>query len=101
MAVATCREKPTPDSAIAATVEPSSRRSRICAAIEEIEDDIEEEHLETVSEAEHPEVHRVPRRVLHRRLLLNAVRLCREDVKATLREQHKMEKHLRGVTGVV
>ena len=30
---------------------------------------------------------------------MNAVRLCREDVKATLREQHKMEleKHLRGV----
>ena len=73
---------------------PKPKKKRVEQAeehtIEEIEDDIEEEHLETVSEAEHPEVHRVPRRVLHRRFVLDAVRLCREDVKATLREQHKM-----------
>ena len=40
---------------------PKPKKKRVEQAeeltIEEIEDDIEEEHLETVSEAEHPEVH--------------------------------------------
>ena len=40
---------------------------------------------------------RVPRRELYRKVLLDAARRCREDVKETLREQRKMEKHLRGV----
>lgn len=79
---------------------PKPKKKRVEQAeehtIEEIEDDIEEEHLETVCEAQFPEVSRVLRRELHRKVLLDAARQCREDVKETLREQRNMEKHLRG-----
>ena len=80
---------------------PKPKKKRVEQAeehtIEEIEDDIEEEHIEAVSEDVEPEVPRVPRRELYRKVLLDAARRCREDVKETLREQRKMEKHLRGV----
>ena len=81
---------------------PKPKKKRVEQAeehtIEEIEDDIEEERIEAVSEDVEPEVPRVPRRVLHRKVLLDVrpASVPREDVKETLREQRKMKKHLRG-----
>ena len=64
---------------------PKPKKKRVEQAeehtIEEIEDDIEEEHIEAVSEDVEPQVPRVPRRVLHRKVLLDV----RDDVYVTNR----------------
>ena len=77
---------------------PKSKKKRVEQAeepeIEEIEDTVEEEHLESVSEDLKPQVPFVPRRVQHRKELLDAAKIHRGRVKSKQYHIQKMEKVL-------